>query len=75
MSPGAGVCCTVRLTHTLPLTDAYGVATISRLLQIIGLFCKRALSDRLYSAKETCNLTLTDEDLPMYVTCMSDAHV
>jgi len=26
---------------------------ISRLLQIIGLFCKRALQKRLYSAKET----------------------
>jgi len=33
----------------------YGVATISRLLKIIGLFCKRALQKRLYSAKETCN--------------------
>jgi len=31
----------------------YGVATISRLLKIIGLFCKRALSKNLYSAKET----------------------
>ena len=31
----------------------YGVATISRLLKIIGLFCKRAISKRLYSAKET----------------------
>jgi len=31
----------------------YGAATISRLLQIIGLFCKRALQKRLYSAKET----------------------
>ena len=29
------------------------VATISRLLKIIGLFCKRALLKRLYSAKET----------------------
>jgi len=27
----------------------YGVATISRLLKIIGLFCKRALQKRLYS--------------------------
>jgi len=27
----------------------YGVATISRLLKIIGLFCKRALYKRLYS--------------------------
>jgi len=33
----------------------YGVATISRLLKITGLFCKRALSKRLYSAKETYN--------------------
>jgi len=35
-----------------PLTY-YGVATISRLLKIIGLFCKRALQKRLYSAEET----------------------
>jgi len=33
----------------------YGVATISRLLKIISLFCKRALQKRQYSAKETCN--------------------
>ena len=33
----------------------YGVATISTLLKIIGLFCKRALQNRLYSAKETYN--------------------
>jgi len=32
---------------------SYGVATISRILKIIGLFCKRALQKRLYSAKET----------------------
>jgi len=31
----------------------YGEATISRLLKIIGLFCKRALSKRRYSAKKT----------------------
>ena len=30
----------------------YGVATISKLLIIIGLFCKRALYKRRYSAKE-----------------------
>jgi len=30
-----------------------GVATISRLLKIIGLFCKRALQNRRYCAKET----------------------
>ena len=33
----------------------YGVAMISRLLQIIGLFWKRALYKRLNSAKATCN--------------------
>ena len=36
-------------------TDYHGVATISRLLKITGLFCKRALEKRLYSAKETYN--------------------
>ena len=30
-----------------------GVATISKLLKIIGLFCKRALSKRRYSTKKT----------------------
>jgi len=34
---------------------AYGVATISRRLKIIGLFCKRALKNRRYSVKETYN--------------------
>jgi len=35
--------------------DTYGVASSSRLLKIIGLFCKRALLKRRYSAKETWN--------------------
>ena len=34
----------------------YGVAMMSRLLKISGFFCKRALSKRRYSAKETYNL-------------------
>jgi len=34
----------------------YRVATISRLLKIIGPCCKRALQKRLHSAKETYNL-------------------
>ena len=34
---------------------SYGVASISKLLKIIGLFCKRALSKRRYSANETYN--------------------
>jgi len=34
---------------------AYGVASMSRLLQIIGLFCKRAVLKRRYSAKKTYN--------------------
>jgi len=43
------------LTHTHAKTHSatcgYGVATISRLLRITGLFGKRALSKRGYSAK------------------------
>jgi len=34
----------------------YGVALVSRIDKIIGLFCKRALLKRRYSAKETYNL-------------------
>jgi len=33
----------------------YGIATISSLLKIIGLFCKRAPLKRRFSAKETYN--------------------
>jgi len=40
-------------THYSKHTSSYGVPTISRLLKIIGRFCKRALKKRLYSAKET----------------------
>jgi len=32
------------------------VATVSSIDKIIGLFCKRALYNRRYSAKETYNL-------------------
>ena len=39
------------LVEELHYTE-YKVATISRLLKIIRLFCKRASSKRLYSAKE-----------------------
>ena len=39
--------------HFKSFVPLYGVATTSRLLEMIGLFCKRALWKRLYSAKET----------------------
>ena len=45
-------------TRVLKVCDQkypYGVASSSRLLKIIGLFCKRALQKRRYSAKETYN--------------------
>jgi hypothetical protein len=46
--------------HNGNASDRYGyrywVATISRLLQIIGLFCEKALEKRRFSAKETYNL-------------------
>ena len=37
----------------LSISLCYGEATISRLPKNIGLFCKRALYKRLYSAKDT----------------------
>ena len=55
--------CRVRISHVTSMPESrpvynrpYGVATISRLLKIIGLFCKRAIYTRQYSAKEPCNL-------------------
>ena len=39
----------------LDLEIRYGEASISGLLQIIGLFCRRALERRLYSAKLSYN--------------------
>jgi len=52
---------------------AYGVSTISRLLKIIGLFCR--ISSLLYGsfAKETCNFKeLTNRSHPI---CIYDAHI
>ena len=47
-------------------TYACGVASVSSIDQIIGLFCKRALQKRLYSAKDTYNLnTPTNRSLPI----------
>jgi len=59
VSQCVAVCCSVlqciAVIHIWSLFCilTYGVATISRLLKIIGLFCKRAQWKRLYSAKET----------------------
>ena len=51
------------------VVNTYGVASTSRLLQIIiGLFCKRALYKRRYSAKETCDFKeLTNFSHPIAV--------
>ena len=53
------VCLYVRVSvcHNFPTKRlcCYGVASMSRLLTIIGLFGKRALQKRLYSAKEAYN--------------------
>ena len=54
------------ITHCLPV---YGVAMTSRLLEIIGPFCKRALQKRMYSAKETYNFEEpTNRSHPVVVT-------
>jgi len=41
-------------SKTYIYVKAYGVATISRMLKNIGLFCKRALQKRPVFCKETC---------------------
>ena len=50
----------VNETHESHITErrdvSYGVATMSRLLKNIGLFCKRALQKRPVFCKETCIL-------------------
>jgi len=44
----------------------YGMATVSRIDKIIGLFCKRELQKRRYSAKETCDfIDPTDRSQPI----------
>jgi len=48
----------------------YGVALVSRIDKIIGLFCKRALQMRQYSGKETYNfIDPTDRSHPISVLC------
>jgi len=42
-----------------PQKDVNGVATISRLLTLVGLFCKRALQNRPIFSKETYNTSCT----------------
>jgi len=45
---------------------SYGVASVSSIDQIIGLFCKTALLKRRYSAKATCNfIDPTDRSHPI----------
>ena len=43
------------LRSLLILATPSGVPSVSRIDKLIGLFCKRALSNRRYSAKETCD--------------------
>ena len=44
-----------QITYPVLSYNTYGVATSSRLLKIIGLFCKKALWKRRFSAKDTSN--------------------
>jgi len=46
----------------------HGVASVSRIDKMIGLFCKRALSKKRYSGKETYDLiNPTDRSHPIVV--------
>ena len=46
-----------------------GMATVSRLLKIIGLFCKRAIQKRRYSAKETYDFEEPTNRVRDFVAC------
>ena len=53
---GENVCVSEReIGKEIERDRGYGVASYDRLLKIIGLFCKRDLLKRRYSAKETCS--------------------
>jgi len=55
------MCARAHACHT------YGVALVSGIDRIIGLFCKRALQKRRYSAKETYNfIDPTDHSHPIH---------
>jgi len=46
---------------------SYGVASVSRIDKLEGLFCKRAPKKRLYAAKETCSfIDPTNWSHPIY---------
>jgi len=61
--------------HTARSHVAYGVATIRRLLKIIGVFCKRALQKRIHSAKETYNFKEpTNRSHPGVYECVIPVH-
>jgi len=47
---------TVHVVHLVTFGDSQMVASVSRIDKMIGLFCKRDLQKRQYSAKETNNL-------------------
>ena len=63
-------CCSVLLEwkylEVSRYKPGYGVALVSRIDTMIGLFCKRAQKKRRYSAEETCNfIDPTDRSHPI----------
>ena len=52
--------CSITNTSRRLAHFTYGVATISRLLKDIGLFCERALLKSLYSAKKYTSQRVAD---------------
>ena len=62
-------------TYSYIHISTYGVALVSRIDKITGLFCKRALSKRLYFAKETCNfIDPTNRSHPIHLYVFGSVH-
>jgi len=55
----------------MPCSNMYGVALVSRIDEIIGLFCKRALYNRYYIAKKNYNfIHRTNRSHPIYMAAL-----
>ena len=63
------------LSYGVPMIFHKCLTNVTRLLNIMGLFCKRALSKRLYSTKETYDFKEPSNGYSGADTSLKDIHV
>jgi len=64
--------CTYMYMHTYTYVSHICMTMNRRIDKFIGLFCKRAPYNRLYSAKETCNFINSHTYVYICITYMYD---